>query len=87
MIHTKNQVPRKIPKCREDIKTVIEGFEQDMPVDMKWDDILRNAKNKEQLINITAKFIKSNKGGQLTNSPFIVTIGDKIYGFQDGKTK
>ena len=33
------------------------------------------------------KFIKSNKGLQLINSPFIVTVWDKIYGFQDGQNK
>ena len=33
------------------------------------------------------KFIKSNKGRQLINSPFIVTARDKIYRFQDGQEK
>ena len=58
-----------------------------MPAGMKWNEFLRNAKNKEELINIIVKFIKSSKGRQLTNSPFIVTVRGKIYGFQDGQDK
>ena len=33
------------------------------------------------------KFIKSNKGQKLINSPFIVTAGDKIYRFQESQEK
>ena len=33
------------------------------------------------------KFIKSNKGRPLINSPFIVTARDKIYRFQNGQEK
>ena len=58
-----------------------------MSAGMKWKKFLRNAENKEELINIIVKFIKSNKGWQLINSPFIVTAGDKIYGFQEGQDK
>ena len=58
-----------------------------MPAGMKWDEFLRNAKNKEEFINIIAKFLKSNKGRQLINSPFIITVGDKIYEFQEGQDK
>ena len=47
--------------------------------------ILKNAKNKKELINLIVKFIKSNKGQQLINSLFTVTTGDKIYGFQEGQ--
>ena len=49
--------------------------------------ILSNAKNKEDLINIIVKFIKSNKGLQLINLSFVATVGDKIYGFQNGQEK
>ena len=49
--------------------------------------IFGNAKNKEELINIIVKFIKSNKGWQLINSLFIVTAGDKIYKFQEDQDK
>ena len=58
-----------------------------MPAAMKWNEFLRNAKNKEELINIIVKFIKSNKGRQLINSPFVVTVGSKIYRFQEGQEK
>ena len=54
--HTQNQ------RGEDHIKSVIEGFEQHMPAGMKWNEFLRNAKNKEELINIIVKFIKSNKG-------------------------
>ena len=54
---------------------------------MKWNKFPRNAKKKEELINIIVNFIKSNKGWQLTNSPVIVTAGDKIYIFQGGHDK
>ena len=70
------------------IKTVTEGFEQHMAAGMKWNEFSRNAKN--ILIHIThiiVKFIESSKGRQLINSPFIVTVRDKIYGFQDGQYK
>ena len=43
---------------------------------MKSNEFLRNIKNKEKLINIIVKFIKSNKSRQLINSPFIVTAGE-----------
>ena len=58
-----------------------------MPAGMKWDEFLRNAKNKEEFINIIAKFLKSNKGRQLINSSFIIIVGDKIYEFQEGQDK
>ena len=58
-----------------------------MSAGMKWKKFLRNAENKEELINIIVKFVKSNKGWQLINSPFIATAGDKIYGFQEGQGK
>ena len=48
---------------------------------------MRNAKNKEELTKIIVKFIKSNKGRQLNNSPFTVTAGNKIYRFQEGQEK
>ena len=54
---------------------------------MKWNKFLRNAKNKEELININVKFIKSNKLRQLINSPFIVTAENKIYRFEEGQEK
>ena len=44
------------------IKTVKKGLEQHMPANMKWNEFSRNAKNKEEFINIIAKFIKSNEG-------------------------
>ena len=58
-----------------------------MPADMKWNKFLRNAKNKEELINTIVKFIKSSKGWQLIYSRFIFTVGDKIYRFERFKTK
>ena len=48
-MHTKNKVPKIIPqeKRGEDhIKIVIEGFEQHMSADMKWNEFLRNAKDR-----------------------------------------
>ena len=67
------------------IKTAIEGFEQYMSTGMKWNEFLRNAENKKELINLIVKFIKSNKSQQLINSLFTVTTGDKIYRFQEGQ--
>ena len=32
-----------------------------MPAGMKWNEFLRNAKNKDELINIIVKFIKCYK--------------------------
>ena len=58
-----------------------------MSANMKRNKFLRNAKNKEELINIIVKFIKSNKGWQLLYSHFIFTVGDKIYRFKKFKTK
>ena len=73
---------------REDhIKTIIVEFEQYMPAGMKWNEFLRNAKNKEELTSTIVKFIKSNKGRQLINLPFIVTAGDKMYRIQEGQDK
>ena len=54
---------------------------------MKSNKFLRNAKNKEELISIIVKFIKSHKGSQLINSPFIVTVGNKTYKFEEGQDK
>ena len=54
------------------IKTVI-WFEQHIPA---WNKFFINDKTKEELINIIVKFLKSNKGRQLINSPYIVTAGD-----------
>ena len=31
--------------------------------------------------------VQSNKGLQLINSTFVVTVGDKIYEFQEGQDK
>ena len=81
---TKNNTLEK--RGEDHIKTVIEIFQQHMPAGMKWNKFLRNAKNKE-LTNILEKFIKSKKGPQLINSSFIVTVGDKIYKFQEGQDK
>ena len=66
------------------IKTVPEGFERHIYDGIKWKFFLRNAENKEELINIIVKFIKFNRGQQLINSLFIVTTTDKIYIFQEG---
>ena len=74
-------------RVKDHIKTVTGGFEPNIPAGMKWNEFLINAKNKEELTNIIVKFTKSNKGRQLTNSPFIVTAGDKIYRFQEGQDK
>ena len=82
---TKNNTREK--RGDDHIKTAIERFEQHMPAGMKWNEFLGNAKNKEELMNIIVKFIKSNKGQQLINSPFIVTVGHKIYEFQEGQDK
>ena len=65
------------------IKTVI-WYEQHIPA---WNKFFINDKTKEELINITVKFLKSNKGRELINSPYIVTAGDKIYRFQVGQGK
>ena len=82
---TKNNTREK--RGEDHMKTVTEGFEQHMPAGMKWSEFLRNAKNKEELINIIMKLIKPNKGRQLINSPFIVTVGDKFYEFQEDQDK
>ena len=82
---TKNNTQEK--RGEGHTKTAIEGFEQHMPAGMKWNEFLRNAKNKEEFINIIMKFIKSNKDRQLINSPFIVTAGEKFYEFQEGQDK
>ena len=58
-----------------------------MSAGMKWKEFLRNAENKEELINIIVKFIKSNKGWQLIYSHFIFAAGDKIYRFKKFNTK
>ena len=84
-LSTKNN--KRNQRGQDHIITVIEGFEQHIRAGMKWNEFLRNSKNKEELINITVKFIKSNKGWQLINSPFIVTAGNKIYRFQEGQEK
>ena len=55
-----------------------------MPVGMKWNELLVNWKNLQICI---VNFIKSNKGRQLNNSPFIVTAGDKIQRFQECQDK
>ena len=52
---TKNNTRDK--RGEDHIKTVIEGFEQHMPAGMKWNEFLRNAKNKKELINVIMKFI------------------------------
>ena len=81
--NTKNNTRNQ--KGEYHIKTAIEGFEQYMPTGMKWNEFLRNAENKKELINLIVKFIKSNKSQQLINSIFTVTTGDKIYRFQEGQ--
>ena len=43
------------------IKTAIERFEQHKSAGMKWYELLRNAKNKEELMNIIVKFINLAK--------------------------
>ena len=82
---TKNNTREK--RGEDHMKTVTEGFEQHMPAGIKWSEFLRNAKNKEELINIIMKLIKPNKGRQLINSPFTVTVGDKFYEFQEDQDK
>ena len=59
-LSTKNN--KRNQRGQDHIITVIEGFEQHIRAGMKWNEFLRNSKNKEELINITVKFIKSNKG-------------------------
>ena len=46
----------------------------------EMEQILENAKNKEELINIV-RFMQSDKGRQLMKVPFIITVGNKIYRF------
>ena len=58
-LSTKNSTQNQ--RGEDHIKTDIEGFEQHIPAAMKWNEFLRNAKNKEELINIIVKFIKSNE--------------------------
>ena len=70
--NTRNQ------RGEDHIKTVVEEFEQYMPAGMKLNEFLRDAKTNEELLNTIVKFIKSNKGRQLINLPFIVTAGDRI---------
>ena len=84
-LSTKNKTRNQ--RGEDHTETVIQGFEQHMPAGMKWNEFLRNAKNKDELVNIIVKFIKCNKGRQLINSPFIVAAGNKIYRFQKGQLK
>ena len=37
--------------------------------------------------NLYIQFIKSNKSRQLINLSFLVTVGDRIYSFQEGQDK
>ena len=37
--------------------------------------------------NLYIQFIKSNKSRQLINLSFLVTVGDRIYRFQEGQDK
>ena len=72
---------------KNNIKSVIERFEQHMPAGMKWNKFLRNGKNEEELTNIIMKFIKYDKGQQLFNSSFFVIAKTKSTDFKKIKTK
>ena len=84
-LSTKNNTRKK--RGEDHIRTVLEGFEQHMPTGIKWNEFLRNAKNKEELINIIVRFVKSCRGQQLIGPSFIVTAGDKVYRFQEGQER
>jgi len=57
----------------------VEGYEQHMPSGMKWQEFLRNAENKEQLLELITKYVFSLKGRRLIDMPFIITVRNKIH--------
>ena len=53
-----------------------------MPSGIKWHEFLRNAENKEQLLELIKRYVFDEKGQGLIKTPFVITVGDKIHKLQ-----
>ena len=53
-----------------------------LPSGIKWYEFLRNAENKEQLLDLIIRYVFDEKGQRLIKTPFAITVGDKIHKLQ-----
>ena len=53
-----------------------------MPSGTMWHEFLRNAENKEQLLELIKRYVFDDKGRRLIKTPFVITVGDKIHKLQ-----
>ena len=60
-------------------RTSVDGLEQRMPSEIKWQEFLRNDENKEQLLELITMHVFAENGRRLINTPFVITEGIKIY--------
>ena len=58
----------------------MDGLEQRMSSGIKWQEFLRNAENKEQLLELITMYVFAENGKRLINTPFVITEGNKNYG-------
>ena len=57
----------------------IEGFDQHMPLGLKWREFLKHSGNKEGLTEVICKYFKDGPGRKSLKSSFTVTSKGKIY--------
>ena len=57
----------------------MDGLEQSMPSGIKWQEFLRNAENKELLLELITMYVFAENGKRLINTPIVITEGNKNY--------
>ena len=57
----------------------LEGFDQYMPLGLKWQEFLKHSGTKEGLTEVICKYFKDDPGRKCLKSSFTVTSKGKIY--------
>ena len=73
---------KRIQRGEEHLRTYVGGFPQHMSSGIKWHEVLRNAENKEQLLELIKGYVFAEKGRRLIKTPFVIAVGDKIHKLQ-----
>ena len=60
-------------------RTFITGFHQKMPQGLRWLQLLNNGDNKNELISLFVKFLKSPERRRELEIPFTITEGEKTW--------
>ena len=64
-------------------KVTISGFDQNMLQGNKWQEFLNSGENKEELIQLIARYLQTDEGKSFLQQPLIVTAADTTYSICD----